>query len=171
MLYENWFKNPGDAPLLLEKIAGYSQKTGPIRLMEVCGTHTMSIARSGIKSILPENVQLLSGPGCPVCVTPANIIDMILSLSKRKEILIASYGDLLRVPGSIQGESLLKRRAGGANVESVYSPMDALQLAEDHPKKRWSSWAWALKPLLPGRPPVFWKQLPAVLRTFPYSAC
>ena len=135
MLYENWFKNPGDVPLLLEKIAGYSQKTGPIRLMEVCGTHTMSIARSGIKSILPENVQLLSGPGCPVCVTPANIIDMILSLSKRKEILIASYGDLLRVPGSIQGESLLKRRAGGANVESVYSPMDALQLAEDHPEK------------------------------------
>ena len=135
MLYENWFKNPGDVPLLLEKIAGYSQKTGPIRLMEVCGTHTMSIARSGIKSILPENVQLLSGPGCPVCVPPANIIDMILSLSKRKEILIASYGDLLRVPGSIQGESLLKRRAGGANVESVYSPMDALQLAEDHPEK------------------------------------
>ena len=135
MLYENWFKNPGDVPLLLEKIAGYSQKTGPIRLMEVCGTHTMSIARSGIKSILPENVQLLSGPGCPVCVTPANIIDMILSLSKRKEILIASYGDLLRVPGSIQGESLLKRRAGEANVESVYSPMDALQLAEDHPEK------------------------------------
>lgn len=85
MLYENWFKNPGDVPLLLEKIAGYSQKTGPIRLMEVCGTHTMSIARSGIKSILPENVQLLSGPGCPVCVTPANIIDMILSVQKKRD--------------------------------------------------------------------------------------
>lgn len=135
MLYEKWFKNPGDVPLLLEKIADYSKKTGSIRLMEVCGTHTMSIARSGIKSILPKNIQLLSGPGCPVCVTPANIIDMILSLSERKEILITSYGDLLRVPGSVQGDSLLKRRAEGGNIESVYSPVDALQLAENHPEK------------------------------------
>ena len=102
MLYENWFKNPGDVPFLLKKITDYSKQTGPIRLMEVCGTHTMSIARSGIKSVLPENVQLLSGPGCPVCVTPANIIDMILSLSEREDILITSYGDLLRVPGSIR---------------------------------------------------------------------
>ena len=77
MLYENWFKNPGNVDLILQKIREHSDKTGPIRLMEVCGTHTMSIARSGIKSILPENVQLLSGPGCPVCVTPANMIDMI----------------------------------------------------------------------------------------------
>ena len=135
MLYENWFKNPGDVPFLLKKITDYSKQTGPIRLMEVCGTHTMSIARSGIKSVLPENVQLLSGPGCPVCVTPANIIDMILSLSEREDILITSYGDLLRVPGSIRGDNLLKRRAGGGNVESVYSPMDALRLAEDHPEK------------------------------------
>lgn len=135
MLYENWFKNPGDVPFLLKKITDYSKQTGPIRLMEVCGTHTMSIACSGIKSVLPENVQLLSGPGCPVCVTPANIIDMILSLSEREDILITSYGDLLRVPGSIRGDNLLKRRAGGGNVESVYSPMDALRLAEDHPEK------------------------------------
>lgn len=135
MLYEKWFKNPGDVPILLEKIADYSKKTGSIRLMEVCGTHTMSIARSGIKSILPKNIQLLSGPGCPVCVTPANIIDMILSLSERKEILITSYGDLLRVPGSVRGDSLLKRRAEGGNIESVYSPVDALQLAENHPEK------------------------------------
>lgn len=135
MLYENWFKNPGDVDLILQKIREYSDKTGPIRLMEVCGTHTMSIARSGIKSILPENVQLLSGPGCPVCVTPANMIDMILALSRQPEIVIASYGDLLRVPGSAQGDSLLKRRAEGGNVESVYSPVDALRLAGEHPDK------------------------------------
>ena len=135
MLYENWFKNPGDVDLILQKIREYSDKTGPIRLMEVCGTHTMSIARSGIKSILPENVQLLSGPGCPVCVTPANMIDMILALSRQSEILIASYGDLLRVPGSARGDSLLKRRAEGGNVESVYSPVDALRLAGEHPDK------------------------------------
>ena len=135
MLYENWFKNPGNVDLILQKIREHSDKTGPIRLMEVCGTHTMSIARSGIKSILPENVQLLSGPGCPVCVTPANMIDMILALSRQSEILIASYGDLLRVPGSVRGDSLLKRRAEGGNVESLYSPVDALRLAGEHPDK------------------------------------
>ena len=101
--------------------------------MEVCGTHTMSIAKSGIRSILPENVQLLSGPGCPVCVTPANMIDMVLDLSQLPGVLIASYGDLLRVPGSKHGDSLLSRRALGGKVESVYSPMDALRIAEEHP--------------------------------------
>ena len=133
MLYDRWFKNPEDVPLILEKIRKYSDRTGPVRLMEVCGTHTMSIAKSGIRSILPENVQLLSGPGCPVCVTPANMIDMVLDLSQLPGVLIASYGDLLRVPGSKHGDSLLSRRALGGKVESVYSPMDALRIAEEHP--------------------------------------
>ena len=133
MLYDRWFKNPGDVPLILEKIRKYSERTGPVRLMEVCGTHTMSIAKSGIRSILPENVQLLSGPGCPVCVTPANMIDMVLNLSQQPGILITSYGDLLRVPGSKHGDSLLSRRALGGKVESVYSPMDAVHIAEEHP--------------------------------------
>ena len=87
--------------------------------MEIGGTHTMSIARSGIRSILPENIQLLSGPGCPVCVTPANTIDMVLDLSQQSGVLITSYGDLLRVPGSKHGDSLLSRRALGGKVESV----------------------------------------------------
>ena len=133
MLYENSFKQPQDVPLLLEKIRRYSDQSGPIRLMEICGTHTMAIARTGVKSILPENVTLLSGPGCPVCVTPTGVIDAILALSQRPNTLIASYGDLLRVPGSTQGDSLLKRRAGGGNVMSVYSPMEAIRLAEEHP--------------------------------------
>ena len=133
MLYNSYFKKPKDVPLLLDKIREYSDKTGPIRLMEICGTHTMAIARSGIRSILPENVQLLSGPGCPVCVTPSNMIDMVLDLSQRPGVLIASYGDLLRVPGSAQGDSLLARRADGGKVESVYSPVDAIKIAEEHP--------------------------------------
>ena len=133
MLYDSYFKNPKDVPLLLEKIGKYTEQTGPVRLMEICGTHTMAIARSGIRSILPDNVQLLSGPGCPVCVTPANMIDMILDLSQRPGVLITTYGDLLRVPGSAQGDSLLTRRAAGGQVESVYSPMDALKIAEEHP--------------------------------------
>lgn len=133
MLYDSYFKNPGDVGPLLDKIAEYGRRTGPVRLMEICGTHTMAIARSGLRSILPETVTLLSGPGCPVCVTPANVIDMILRLSQEPGVLIASYGDLLRVPGSTRGDSLLKRRSEGGHVESVYSPMDAIRLAEAHP--------------------------------------
>lgn len=134
MLYDSYFRNPEDAALFLEKIRKYADQTGPIRLMEICGTHTMAIARSGLKSILPDNVQLLSGPGCPVCVTPSNMIDLVLDLSQKPGTLIASYGDLLRVPGSAQGDSLLARRALGGKVQSVYSPMDAIEIAEKHPE-------------------------------------
>ena len=72
----------------------------PVALMEVCGTHTMAIARAGIKSLLPAGVELLSGPGCPVCVTPAEVIDQILDLAMEPGLIVASYGDMLRVPGS-----------------------------------------------------------------------
>mgnify|MGYP002855567013 CR=1 FL=1 len=99
-------------------------------IMEVCGTHTMAIARNGIKSMLPEKVNLLSGPGCPVCVTPAGVIDRILELAMRPDTVIATYGDMVRVPGSIPGDSLARRRALGAQVEIVYSPLDAVELAE-----------------------------------------
>lgn len=133
MLYDSYFKNPKDAQLYLQKIRRYSDISGPVRLMEICGTHTMAIARSGLKSLLPANVSLLSGPGCPVCVTPSNMIDMILELSQEPGILIASYGDLLRVPGSSQGDSLLGRRAEGGRIASVYSPMDAVEIARENP--------------------------------------
>ena len=109
---------------------------GEVRLMEVCGTHTMSIAKSGIKAMLPENVKLLSGPGCPVCVTPPQVIDAILELAMNKDVIIASYGDMLRVPGSKRGDSLLRRRALGARVEMVYSPLDAIDIARKNPEKQ-----------------------------------
>ena len=109
---------------------------GPTRIMEVCGTHTMSIASAGIKSMLPQNIQLLSGPGCPVCVTPPQVIDRVLELAMEKDVLITSYGDMLRVPGSRPGDSLLRRRALGAKVETVYSPVDAVALAAEHPEKQ-----------------------------------
>lgn len=108
---------------------------GQVKLMEVCGTHTMAIAKAGIKSLLPGNVSLLSGPGCPVCVTPAEVTDSILALSMEKNIVIASYGDMLRVPGSSPGDNLLRRRAMGARVEIVYSPMDAVELAQREPER------------------------------------
>lgn len=122
---------PSDAKTLLEAIRALPPVEA--RLMEVCGTHTMAIAKSGIRSMLPENVKLLSGPGCPVCVTPPQIIDAVLELSLRPEITIATYGDMVRVPGSIPGDSLQRRRALGAKLQIVYSPVDAVEYAKENP--------------------------------------
>ena len=106
-----------------------------VNLMEVCGTHTMAIAKAGIKKLLPEKIRLLSGPGCPVCVTPADVIDRVLDLASRDEVIIATYGDMLRVPGSARGDSLARRKALGARVEVVYSPMDAIGIAKNEPAR------------------------------------
>ena len=105
------------------------------RLMEVCGTHTMAIAKSGIRSMLPEKVKLLSGPGCPVCVTPPQVIDAVLELAMDPEITIATYGDMVRVPGSRPGDSLQRRRALGAKLLVVYSPVDAVEYAKENPDR------------------------------------
>lgn len=106
----------------------------PVRFMEVCGTHTMAIARFGLKSLLPPQVQLVSGPGCPVCVTPVGYIDHALALARLADCVIATFGDLLRVPGS--HTSLMAERAKGADVRVVYSALDAVRLAEEHPQKQ-----------------------------------
>ncbi len=113
---------------LLERIA--ELPLGETQIMEVCGTHTMAIAEAGIRSLLPKQVRLLSGPGCPVCVTLPEDIDAVLELAMEKEVILTSYGDMLRVPGNRRGDSLLRRRALGADVRIVYSPMDALKIAE-----------------------------------------
>lgn len=108
----------------------------PIHLMEICGTHTVSIARSGLKQFLPPDVKLISGPGCPVCVTPPEAIDQIVSLSLEPNVTICTYGDMLRVPGSRPETSLLKAKAKGARVEMVFSPMDAVRIAETEPDRK-----------------------------------
>ena len=131
---------PAERKLLIRELTGEIHKAAaaigrPVNLMEVCGTHTMAIARSGLKRLLPDSVHLLSGPGCPVCVTPPQVIDTVLSLSERSDVTIATYGDMIRVPGSRRGESLAARRAAGARVEIVYSPMDALDLAAADPER------------------------------------
>ena len=107
-----------------------------IKIMEICGTHTMEIAKAGIRSMLPKGITLISGPGCPVCVTPSGMIDNVLKLSENSDVVIASFGDMLRVPGTVYGDNLLKRRAMGANVLICYSPMDALEYAMANPKKK-----------------------------------
>jgi len=103
-----------------------------IRIMEVCGTHTVSIRRAGIHSLLPSNIHLISGPGCPVCVTSTGYIDNAISLAERGKAIIATFGDMLKVPGS-QGISLSRFMAGG-NVRIVYSPLDILKIQESSDK-------------------------------------
>ncbi len=119
---------------LLDAIAALP--LGETRIMEVCGTHTMAIAEAGIRSLLPKHIHLLSGPGCPVCVTPPEEIDAVLNLSTERDVILTSYGDMLRVPGSRRGDSLLRRRAQGADVRIVYSPMDALDIAAKETEKQ-----------------------------------
>lgn len=106
----------------------------PIRIMEVCGTHTHEIFRLGIRNILPENIKLISGPGCPVCVTPNSFIDEALILALHKGATICTFGDLVRVPGS--ETNLAGARAKGANIQVVYSPLDAVDYAAQHPNEK-----------------------------------
>ncbi|MDD2500349.1 MAG: hydrogenase formation protein HypD [Geobacter sp.] len=105
-----------------------------VRLMEVCGTHTMAIAQFGLKSLLPEQVKLVSGPGCPVCVTPVSYIDHAIALAGLPDTVITTFGDLLRVPGS--HSSLMAERAKGADIRIVYSALDAVKLATELPEKQ-----------------------------------
>ncbi len=106
----------------------------PVRLMEVCGTHTVAIFRHGIRDILPKDIVLLSGPGCPVCVTPIKDVDVAIALSKLDKVILATFGDMMRVPGSKQ--SFYEAQAEGAAIRIVYSPMDALKLAHENKDKK-----------------------------------
>ncbi len=131
MKYVDEYRSRNLVHTLTEKLHALSNRQ--VRIMEVCGTHTMSIFKHGLRRMLPEQVQLISGPGCPVCVTPANVIDTFVELAARPEVVIATFGDMIRVPGT--GDSLIQARAAGADVNIVYSPMDALVLAEQKPDK------------------------------------
>ena len=105
-----------------------------IKLMEFCGSHTVSILKNGIRQLLPSNIEMLSGPGCPVCVTSTADLDKIIALSKFPGIIIASFGDMIRVPGS--RSTLQKEKAQGADVRVVYSVLDALQISRGNPGKK-----------------------------------
>ncbi len=126
------YRDPDLARTLIEKINSISQKN--VRLMEVCGTHTVSIFRSGIRSVLPQTVSLLSGPGCPVCVTDQAEIDAFIELARIDDVIITTFGDLMRVPGT--KSSLQKESAAGRDIRVVYSTMDALELARKNPHKK-----------------------------------
>jgi len=106
----------------------------PVSVMEVCGTHTVAVHRSGLLGLLPENLRLISGPGCPVCVTAEDDIYRFCLLSRRKDVIITTFGDLIRVPAG--DFSLEKERSAGADIRVVYSPADALLIAENNPDRK-----------------------------------
>lgn len=115
-----------------EIIESYNGKK--LRIMEVCGTHTHEIFRLGIRKILPQNIELISGPGCPVCVTPVGFIDEACMLALEKGAVICTFGDLIRVPGTEQ--SLAVARSKGAKLKTVYSPLDAVEYAKENPTEQ-----------------------------------
>lgn len=118
---------------LTKKIAQVSNGQ-QITFMEVCGTHTMAIFRYGIKSILPTNIKLLSGPGCPVCVTPNSDIDKMIAYARQEGVIVVTFGDMMKVPGSTS--SLSKERALGGDIRVVYSVSEAIRIAKGEPTKK-----------------------------------
>ena len=135
MKYLDEFRKKEPLQAILSKIK--SLPPTAISLMEVCGTHTVSISKSGLRSLLPPGIRLISGPGCPVCVTSLEDVDRVIMLAeegrKNKRYIIATFGDMMRVPGS--HSSLLKEKARGADIHILYSPVDALTLARENPEK------------------------------------
>lgn len=126
------FRDPAVAGRLIEAI--HQTATRPMTLMEVCGTHTVSIAKNGLRNVLPESIRLLSGPGCPVCVTSNADIDLAIEFSRQPGVIVTTFGDMMKVPGS--RSSLSREKADGRDVRIVYSPLDALALAEREPDKQ-----------------------------------
>lgn len=131
MRFIDEFRDASLAQKLARKIAAISVK--PVRLMEFCGGHTVAIMRNGIRRMLPPNIEMLSGPGCPVCVTSNSDIDRAIALCDIPDVIITTFGDMLKVPGSYS--SLQKARAQGGDIRIVYSTQDALQIAKENPQK------------------------------------
>ena len=135
MKYIDEFRDGERALALGSAIASAVQPDRQYRLMEFCGGHTHAVFRYGIPDLLPANVELIHGPGCPVCILPIGRLDMAIRLAcEHPEVILTSYGDMLRVPGS-GGQSLLKAKASGADIRMVYSVSDALELARSHPDR------------------------------------
>ena len=132
MRYLDEYRDGEAARKLLEALKGVV--TRPWTVMEVCGSQTHSFLKYGIDQMLPGQVTLIHGPGCPVCVTPMEIIDQAIALAERSDVILVSYGDMLRVPGS--AKDLLSVKAEGGDVRMVYSSLDALKLAREHPDKK-----------------------------------
>ncbi|MBE9129585.1 MULTISPECIES: hydrogenase formation protein HypD [unclassified Coleofasciculus] len=143
MKYVDEFRNPQAAKALLREIKTLSKdaidsvspkrQNQPLKLMEICGGHTHSIFKYAIEEILPDTIELIHGPGCPVCVMPRGRLDDAIAIAEHPKVIFATFGDAMRVPGS--KTSLLQAKALGADIRMVYSPLDCLQMAKENPDK------------------------------------
>jgi hydrogenase expression/formation protein HypD len=131
MKYVDEFGDPDLAATLVEGIRRRS--TRPIRIMEFCGTHTVAIFKHGIRQLLPSTIEMLSGPGCPVCVTANSDLDWAITVAREPDVIVTTFGDMVRVPGS--RSSLEQAKADGGDVRLVYSPLDALRIARENPDR------------------------------------
>jgi hydrogenase expression/formation protein HypD len=132
MKFVDEFRDPAKTRVVVEAL----QKvvTRPWTIMEICGGQTHTIMKHGIDQLLPESVRLVHGPGCPVCVTPLELIDQAIEIAKRPSVIMTSFGDMLRVPGS--SDDLLRAKSRGADVRMVYSPLDAVRVAQNEPERQ-----------------------------------
>jgi hydrogenase expression/formation protein HypD len=133
MKYVDEYRDPELAKRISNEIAKLSASR-PLKIMEVCGGHTHAIYKHGIEDVLPHNIDLIHGPGCPVCVLPMGRIDDAIAIARKDNVIFTTFGDMMRVPGS-KG-SLLDARADGADIRFVYSPLDALKLARQYPERK-----------------------------------
>jgi hydrogenase expression/formation protein HypD len=134
MKYLHEFRDPQKAEALLTQIRQLTLSlapTRPIKIMEICGGHTHAIFKSGLESLLPAEIELVHGPGCPVCIMPKGRLDEAIALAENPQVILTTFGDAMRVPGS--KHSLLQAKALGADIRLVYSPLDALKLAKANP--------------------------------------
>ncbi|MCB1533874.1 MAG: hydrogenase formation protein HypD, partial [Rhodoblastus sp.] len=135
MKYVDEYRDGELARAIATAIAAEARPERIYRFMEFCGGHTHAISRYGVEDLLPPNVRMIHGPGCPVCVLPVGRIDEAIALARLPDVTLCTYGDLMRVPAS-GGMSLTKAKAGGADIRMVYSTLDAVRIAENEPDRK-----------------------------------
>ncbi len=167
MKYLSEFRDPAPAKALLAQI--HSTVTTPWTLMEVCGGQTHAIVRSGIDQLLPPSLHLVHGPGCPVCVTPISFIDKAINLASRPEIILTTFGDMMRVPGS--AGNLLEAKGRGADVRMVYSVLEAVNLAQENPDRQIVFFGVGFETTAPGNAMAILQAQRLALDNFSILAC
>ncbi len=153
MKYVDEYRSESAAQKFVQAIHGLV--TRPWTLMEICGGQTHTLIKSGIDHLLPEEVTLVHGPGCPVCVTPLELIDRAVAIARRPEVIFTSFGDMLRVPGT--SADLLSVKAAGGDVRMVYSPLDAVKLAQKHPDRQVVFFAVGFETTAPANAMAVWQ--------------
>lgn len=152
MKFIDEYRNEADAQTFVGAI--HHLVTRPWNIMEICGGQTHTLLKFGIDRMLPDAVRLIHGPGCPVCVTPLELIDKAIAIARRPEVIFTSFGDMLRVPGS--ATDLLSVKAAGSDVRMVYSPLDAVKLAQKYPQKQVVFFAVGFETTAPGNAMAVW---------------